>query len=70
MSARVEQTGQRAPLLRRFFRRGKWENIATLIIALGIVMLCQPFWLDLYTYSFATTLLGTAMFIVVTKFPD
>jgi hypothetical protein len=30
----------------------------------------QPFSLDLYTYSFVTILAGTAMFIVVSKFPE
>jgi hypothetical protein len=70
MSARFDEPVGRAPLLRRIFRRGLWENVATAIIALGIVMLCQPFLMDLYTYSFVTTLIGTVMFIVVTKFPD
>jgi hypothetical protein len=32
-------------------------------------MLMQPFSLTLYGYSFATVLLGTVMFIVVSKFP-
>ena len=54
----------------RWFRRGPWENGATAVIGIGIVMLCQPFLLDLYTYSFVTTLAGTLMFVVVTKFPD
>jgi hypothetical protein len=56
-------------ILRRLFRRGPWENAATAVIAIGVVMLCQPFVLDLYTYSFLTILTGTAMFVVVTKFP-
>ncbi|MGE0212426.1 MAG: hypothetical protein AB7S41_12085 [Parvibaculaceae bacterium] len=59
-------------LLQRFlaFRRGPWENLATLVIAAGVLMLMQPFALWLYTWSFAVTLLGTAMFIVVSKFPE
>ena len=52
------------------FRRGPWENLATVIIALGVLMLLQPLSLTLYTYSFVTTLAGTAMFIVVSKFPE
>jgi uncharacterized membrane protein YjjP (DUF1212 family) len=55
---------------RRLFRRGPWENAATAVIACGVVMLMQPFSLTLYTYSFVTTLVGTLMFIVVSKFPD
>jgi hypothetical protein len=70
MSVRIEEQAKPPSLLRRVFRRGLWENIATAIIALGIVMLCQPFLLGFYTYSFITTLIGTLMFIVVTKFPD
>jgi hypothetical protein len=55
---------------RRPFRRGPWETLATVVISAGVVMLCQPFWLVLYTYSFLTILTGVVMFVVVTKFPD
>ncbi|MCF6114815.1 MAG: hypothetical protein EOS07_09465 [Mesorhizobium sp.] len=51
-------------------RRGLMENIATVIIAIGFLMLFQPFALSLYTYSFITMLAGTAMFIIVSKFPE
>jgi uncharacterized membrane protein YjjP (DUF1212 family) len=51
-------------------RRGPWENLATVVIALGVLMLLQPLSLTLYTYSFIVTLLGTLMFIVVSKFPE
>lgn len=59
-------------LVNRFlhFRRGPWENLATIVIALGVLMLMQPLSLTLYTWSFATMLLGTLMFIVVSKFPE
>jgi hypothetical protein len=33
-------------------------------------MLLQPFALWLYTWSFVTTLAGTALFVVVSKFPE
>ena len=51
-------------------RRGPWENLATIVIALGVLMLLQPLSLTLYTYSFIVTLVGTVMFIVVSKFPE
>jgi hypothetical protein len=51
----------------RVLRRGPLEAIATAIIAIGVVMLMQPFFLTLYSWSFATTLFGTVMFIVVSK---
>lgn len=56
--------------LARYFRRGPWENAAVALIALGVVMLMQPFALSLFTYSFVTILAGTAMFVVVSHFPD
>jgi hypothetical protein len=46
------------------------EAAATVAIAAGVFMLLQPFWLTLYTYSFVTTLAGTALFMVVSKFPE
>ncbi|MFZ2101283.1 MAG: hypothetical protein WAU86_12035 [Oricola sp.] len=51
-------------------RRGPWEIVATVLIALGVVMLMQPFLLAAYTYSFIVTLAGTLMFIVVSHFPE
>jgi len=53
-----------------FFRRAPMENIATALIALGFLMLFQPFALVLYTYSLVVLLAGTAMFIIVSKFPE
>ncbi len=62
-------TASRSGRPRRFFRRGPWEAAAIALIIAGVVMLMQPFSLALYGYSFATVLLGTVMFIVVSKFP-
>jgi hypothetical protein len=53
-----------------WLRRGLLENIATAIIGIGFLMLFQPFSLALYTWSFVTMLFGTAMFIIVSKFPE
>ncbi len=55
---------------RRVLRRRPWENAAVGLIALGVFMLMQPFWLLLYSYSFAVTAVGTLLFVVATKFPD
>lgn len=54
----------------KLLRRGPLENLAVGLIALGFLMLFQPFLLALYTYSFITMLIGTVMFIVVSKFPE
>ena len=55
---------------RRFFRRGPWENTATVLIAAGVFMLMQPYWMPLYTYSFAVILVGTVGFVIVSHFPE
>ena len=52
------------------FRRGAWELLASVLIAIGVVMLMQPFLLGLFTYSFIVTLTGTVMFIIVSHFPE
>lgn len=54
----------------KFLRRGRMEVIACIIIALGIAMMLQPFALILFTWSFLTTLFGTLMFTIVSKFPE
>ncbi|MBO6919119.1 MAG: hypothetical protein JJ858_11860 [Rhizobiaceae bacterium] len=51
-------------------RRGAWEMVASILIALGVFMLMQPFVLTLFTYSFLVTLVGTVMFIIVSHFPE
>jgi hypothetical protein len=61
-------TGRRG--WRRFLRRAPWENAASVVIGLGIVMLMQPLSLDLYSYSFLTILAGTVGFVVVSHFPE
>ena len=54
----------------RALRRGPMEMVACIVIAAGIFMLLQPIAMVLYTWSFVTTLFGTLMFIVVSKFPE
>jgi hypothetical protein len=54
----------------RVLRSGLLENIAIALIGVGFLMLFQPFALVLYTYSFITMLVGTVMFIIVSKFPE
>ena len=70
MTMKVEPAKTDASARWRPLRRGPWETLATVVISAGVVMLCQPFWLVLYTYSFLTILTGVVMFVVVTKFPD
>jgi hypothetical protein len=73
MSAReTPSNGSSETLIGRLLRlrRGPWEGMATVVIAAGIVMLMQPLFLVLYTYSFATILFGTVMFVAVSHFRD
>ena len=51
-------------------RRGPWENLASVLIALGVVMLMQPYVLWAFTWSFVVTLIGTVMFIITSHFPE
>jgi hypothetical protein len=67
MSLDVTSSMPRRGLIDKVLRRGPLEAVATTIIALGVVMLMQPFFLALYSWSFVTTLSGTVMFIVVSK---
>ena len=54
----------------RWLRRGPWENAAMTLIVAGIIMLVQPFALDLFSYSFVTILAGTLGYVVVSHFPE
>ncbi len=51
-------------------RRGPWEKLASFLIAVGVIMLMQPYLLAAFTYSFFVTLTGTVMFIIVSHFPE
>jgi len=52
------------------FKRGACEMLASILIAVGVVMMMQPFIKLLFTYSFIVTLIGTVMFIIVSHFPE
>ena len=53
-----------------WLRRGRMEMLACVVIALGLLMMLQPLAMALFTWSFVTTLFGTVMFMVVSKFPE
>jgi hypothetical protein len=54
----------------RWLRKGPMEMTACIVITAGLVMMLQPLAMVLFTWSFITTLAGTAMFMVVSKFPE
>jgi len=50
--------------------RQLWEPLTLGLIALGLVMMMQPFSAELFRYSFTVTLLGTLGFAVAGKLPE
>ena len=52
------------------FQRSPWEAIASVLIALGVLMLMQPFYLVVFTYSFSVILTGTVMYLICSHFKD
>jgi hypothetical protein len=67
MSQRPAHRASRFPL---WLRRGPCEAAAMTLIGLGVLMLMQPFSLDLFSYSFITILAGALGFVIVSHFPD
>jgi hypothetical protein len=67
VSERIEHRSTRFP---RWLRRGPCEAVTMTLIGLGVVMLMQPFSLNLFSYSFITILAGTLGFVMVSHFPD
>ena len=66
-SGAAQRSARRWPT---WLRRGRMEMAACIVIALGLVMMLQPLAMLLFTWSFVTTLFGTVMFMVVSKFPE
>ncbi len=52
------------------FRRKPWEAVASILIIVGVLMLMQPFYLVVFTYSFAVILAGTLMYLICSHFRD
>ena len=67
MSEPIDRRASRFPL---WLRRGPCEAVTMTLIGLGVLMLMQPFSLDLFSYSFVTILAGTLGFVIVSHFPD
>jgi hypothetical protein len=67
MTKRIAGYASRWPL---WLRRGSCEAVAMALIGLGVLMLMQPLFLNVYSYSFVTILAGTLGFVIVSHFPD
>jgi hypothetical protein len=54
----------------RWLRRGPWENATTGLIGLGLVMLMQPWSIDIYSYAFDVLLAGVVGYSIAGKLPQ
>ncbi len=55
---------------RRHNRSWYWEKAAMALIAIGALMMFQPFVLGLFSYSFDVILLGVILFTIVSRKAD
>jgi hypothetical protein len=55
--------------LLRLLRRRPWERVSIALIALGALMLMQPFSLALFSYSFVVLLAGVIGYSIAGKLP-
>jgi hypothetical protein len=54
----------------RWTRRGLWEPLTAGLIALGLLMMLQPFSMALFRNSFTVLLTGVLGYTVAGKLPD
>jgi hypothetical protein len=40
-------------------------NVASLLIFIGLILMCQPFSMKIYTFGFPTMLVGTVAYIIM-----
>ena len=56
---------------RAFWRRGRtWERAGALLLGAGLVMLMQPWSLQIFSYSFTVLLSGVVIFSIAVKLPQ
>jgi hypothetical protein len=56
--------------LKKFFRRAPWELSTTALIGLGLVMLMQPWSIEIYSYAFTVLLAGVVGYSIAGKLPQ
>ncbi len=62
----TEGRGRRWP---RWLRRDPMENLASVVIGIGVFMLVQPYAIEIYGWSFLVILAGTLGFVVASHLP-
>jgi hypothetical protein len=65
-----ENLETRTPAPRRHNRAWYMEKIAMALIAIGALMMFQPFALALFSYSFIVILLGVILFTIFSRKAD
>jgi hypothetical protein len=53
----------------RWLRRAPWERGTATLIGLGLVMLMQPWSIDVYSYAFTVLLAGVIGYSIAGKLP-
>ena len=54
----------------RFFRRAPWEHGTAGLIGLGLVMLMQPWSIEVFSYGFTVLLAGVIGYSIAGKLPQ
>jgi hypothetical protein len=54
----------------RWLRRAAWEATTSSLIGLGLVMLMQPWSIDVYSYGFTVLLAGVIGYSIAGKLPQ
>ena len=54
----------------KLLRRKPWEQGTTALILLGLVMLMQPWSIDIYSYAFDVLLAGVVGYSIAGKLPQ
>jgi hypothetical protein len=56
--------------MKQLLRRSAWEPTSGGLIGLGLVMLMQPWSIDIYSYGFTVLLAGVIGYTIAGKLPS
>jgi hypothetical protein len=56
--------------MKKYFRRTPWETVTMSLIGLGLVMLMQPWSIDVFGYAFTVLLAGVLGYSIAGKLPN
>jgi hypothetical protein len=55
--------------MKHFLRRAPLERVTTALIGIGLLMLMQPWSIDVYSYGFTVLLIGVIGYDITGKLP-